>query len=591
LALVENNLGQILKSSLSVTKALKDLELLPIEKQERLARIGISFESLNKLSKDLEDRKQNQLATPYVFISKEEIDQQKGLIDSLLKEKNYSDVESRIFKNAERQGLEIPAYNAFYHKRTGEYKENLELSYEYGDSSASVNISAFNKGHYFTKMTQNALILFKSILEEFIQEEINSDSAVISITGFADALIVGPNLIYKGEYENKIIDSFYNLNIKKYENANFEDKYPIITNERLAYLRAYHPKYEFSKSTLLKNFKYLLNTKVMSDTGANFRKVKIEIFIKNAYKLKLDRLTYYSKIQVKKLIENPKGKINLEQILTASTPTYTGQKYAIIFGISDYKNLDEIPSHSKFGLTDLKYAENDAYEFKRFLEQDKYSSGNWEISYFCGKQATRSNIYSKLDKVLALAGPKDLVYIFYSGHGIMSQTVEKEVLLLPYDFKEDYVASDAIIYSDIRDRIDKSKAQSIVFFVDACHSGSIGISNKKGVGNPVFDELLSKTSSFPNTKFIFASSSGGQASYEMKESKNGLFTYYLLKGLKGEAPNTIKNKFVDKSELYYFVREKVENYSKENMTYPQTPDIYGYSGTEMETFPLSIREK
>ena len=67
------------------------------------------------------------------------------------------------------------------------------------------------------------------------------------------------------------------------------------------------------------------------------------------------------------------------------------------------------------------------------------------------------------------------------------------------------------------------------------------------------------------------SSSGGEISNSYPEKEHGLFTYFLLKGLRGEA-DADGNGSLNLEELYTYVRENVNKLSRRKGM-EQTPEI------------------
>ena len=267
-----------------------------------------------------------------------------------------------------------------------------------------------------------------------------------------------------------------------------------------------------------------------------------------------------------------------------------GKKYAIIIGISDYGNLPKM-SKSKGALIDLKYTHNDAKAFKQFLETEQLSGGYWDIKYFVNKHATFNNVDKALTGILTRANQRDLIFIFFSGHGRSHPQREKDVYLLTHDFEVNNYRS-GFAYRDLLSLIADSKAGHIIAFIDACRSGTIGFGkgNSKGSFNQdVFGERLNQ---IPENKVVFSSGRGTQLSWEDPELELSVFTHFLLKGLCGAAEEHKHPQFVDLGELASYVQDKVYNHTKnaEQMDI-QIPCIWEASGVTHEDFPVAIRQQ
>jgi uncharacterized caspase-like protein len=269
-----------------------------------------------------------------------------------------------------------------------------------------------------------------------------------------------------------------------------------------------------------------------------------------------------------------------------------GKKYAIIIGIADYKNLSE-KTKAEGGLTDLKYADKDAEAFKKFLETKELSGSNkWEIKSFVNKEATSIEVDKALTGVLTNANARDLIFIFFSGHGRSHPQREQDVYLLTYDFEESNYRS-GFDYEKLISLIRGSKTEHIIAFIDACRSGVIGIGGKGGTeGTFNQDFLKERLKDIPENKIVFTAGSGTQRAWEDETWDLGVFTHFLLKGLQGEAEEQKNPNFVDLGELGTYVRQEVEKHTSNNKSMArQTPDFQDVRGLTNEEFPVAIRRK
>lgn len=264
-----------------------------------------------------------------------------------------------------------------------------------------------------------------------------------------------------------------------------------------------------------------------------------------------------------------------------------GNKYAILIGISDYTLL---PSELTVGrknladLIDLRYADNDAVGFERFLNNSGRSGGGWQITTLLNGEATMSKVRRKLDETLSRAQENDLVYIFFSGHGRNAGYSGGDPFLMTADAgqKDLYVG---IELSWLAEKIQKSKAKHIVAFLDACHSGSFD--GQKGNNSLAQSSLLDIYDQSEPTKIVFTSGTGNQISLEDDTIKHGYFTYYLLDALEnGAAPDFHQDGLVDLYETEDYVRNKVRDATKGSQV-PQVPNISDFSRDIR--FPMAIR--
>lgn len=263
-------------------------------------------------------------------------------------------------------------------------------------------------------------------------------------------------------------------------------------------------------------------------------------------------------------------------------------KLAIVIGIADYQDLQPADQTINKNITDLKYSENDAKDFISFLSNDNRSGGNWKIKPLIGKNATTENVKNSLADVLGNAKKDDLVYIFFAGHARRSPSDASEIYLLTYDFKYDNSYS-GVWYEWLKKKIIRSKARNIIAFIDACRSGTVGFGSRGG--DAPDHDLLGEIAGLKGFKAIFTSGTGSEPAYEDDKLKNGIFTHFLLRGMKGEAKNRDNDIFVDLGELEDFVASEVRKYTQKDKTIgQQKPKLWSSDGLIPEEFPVALRK-
>jgi|GEM_PF-5150886 hypothetical protein len=474
---------------------------------------------------------------------------------------------------------------------------DLRITCGYGaKDSVNIKFSCFEPGEYICEKSINELAVLKKVLEDFVLKEpdFNTEKVTIKIRGSADGLKIFGTLPYNGEFGtaiNEVYNHYYTSDGKPQKKQIAIQYKQGLTNESLSFLRAYHAKSVLADVRGFENAKYEISTSEKEDTGGIYRQVFIEIYVKDAYKIQLEKMDPTYVDCVNDVREKGAQELKEEMAKLQKEDHYYPHRYAVVIGISNYKYAHP-PRDGRSKLISLKYGENDAKDFKQLLEDATYSGGDWIIDSLIGPEATQANITHALDKVLDNAGKNDLVFIFYSGHGMQSPvTTKKETWILPYDYNPD-ANSPYIIYDNYLRKIKEStKCEHLIFFVDACKSGAIGIT--KGP-NQYADFLLDNDLSLPSTKVIFTSAANGQASFEGKGMiKNGLFTYYLIKALEGEAPKSEEGNslYVDLGEAFDYVEQHVKETVHNLYGERQTPARTGATGNEnTDKFYLTIRK-
>lgn len=186
------------------------------------------------------------------------------------------------------------------------------------------------------------------------------------------------------------------------------------------------------------------------------------------------------------------------------------------------------------------------------------------------KRATLQNIKKALGTFLARSARKDdTVFIFFAGHGapeVDSRGIESDGLakyLIPMDADPDDLFSTALAMDDIHTIFARIESERVVVFLDTYYSGAAGgrtFASKKTRAGDV-DELFLERLTRARGRAIITTSRPTEVSIELAELGHGLFTYYLVQGLKGAA-DLNRDGIVSLQELYEYVEQQVTQKSR-----------------------------
>jgi hypothetical protein len=176
----------------------------------------------------------------------------------------------------------------------------------------------------------------------------------------------------------------------------------------------------------------------------------------------------------------------------------SGDKYAIVIGISDYPGT----------ANDLEYCDDDATDMVQALNQYGYLFDN--IADLIDTEATRTNIISAIEDLASTVTENDEVVFFFSGHGGRGKAndFDKEVTdecIWAHDGSNLVPIWDgelAVLFNTF-------KTNRIIFIFDSCYAG--GMTDLKGSG-----------------RIIAMASTENSLSYELPNLGNGEFTYYMI---------------------------------------------------------------
>ncbi len=244
------------------------------------------------------------------------------------------------------------------------------------------------------------------------------------------------------------------------------------------------------------------------------------------------------------------------------SPAASGEQYAVLIGISKYKNLPP-----------LDFADVDAKYFANFLISH-LGLKQENVKLFLNDTATL-DILLELNSLKKKVNAGDRVYIYFSGHGDIETEMQQGGLLLLYESnaKNYYLNPNGYIQeSQIKAAITQltAKAAEVVFIADACHSGKLS-----GGEDGKRDNMLALQASWGKEVKIF-SCQPDQTSLEGRQWGNGrgLFSWELVKGLNGAADGAVNGEPADKKvslrELQTYLQDKVPNEAKPNNQLPFT---------------------
>lgn len=213
--------------------------------------------------------------------------------------------------------------------------------------------------------------------------------------------------------------------------------------------------------------------------------------------------------------------------------------FVVSIGIADYKEIN-----------DLRFTERDAMTFNQIMSQHTD-----EIYSLLGEQANHANIIKTIRSVFSKANPEDAVVFYFSGHGY-------EGGFCCYDMRaQSYIGG--MSYQELQILFRNCRAGRKIVLADACFSG--GASKQR--------TTLTVQSVQNSDVMFFLSSRFDETSLELPEGPNGLFTFFLAKGLYGEADNN-NDRTITAQEIFNYVSSKVIAYTIQ-IPHNQHPMMWG----------------
>lgn len=240
----------------------------------------------------------------------------------------------------------------------------------------------------------------------------------------------------------------------------------------------------------------------------------------------------------------------------------------VIIGNRNYQNP---------GIPSVEYAHRDLAIFKEYLirtmgfdpknilEEKDATKGSFEVLF-----GTQTNPRGKLYDWVKPR--KSRVFVYYVGHGA-PDTNTGNPFFLPSDAHIDYIGNTGyavnLLYANLR----QVPAKEIVVILDSCFSGHTpkGFLIKRA--SPAMLEVNNPVSGL-NDGAIMASSESNQLSCWYDEKRHSLFTYFFLKGLRGDA-DADKNAQITVGEMEGYLSEHVPYMARRLSGRNQTPFVEG----------------
>lgn len=230
-----------------------------------------------------------------------------------------------------------------------------------------------------------------------------------------------------------------------------------------------------------------------------------------------------------------------------------GRKYALVIGISQYKN-------NLKGIRNLEYADADARSIYDFLQQPEAGGFSREdMLFLANEQATIAQMRLALTNFIAKPSENDLLLIFVAGHGAPDPSAPQNLYVIAHDTSVSDMADTALAMSDLRRYIEQNiRCKRVIMLLDTCHSAGLSTETTRDLGNNLTNLYLEKLLYQEEGRAIITSSDVNEPSHESEKWGNGhgVFTYYVLQGLRGSA-DTNRDRLVSVGELFRYVRQKV----------------------------------
>ena len=240
-----------------------------------------------------------------------------------------------------------------------------------------------------------------------------------------------------------------------------------------------------------------------------------------------------------------------------------GERYALLVGVSTYR--------SDSGFTALKYPESDMKRLAESLKEIGFQERNIRLMVQSAPDERfnprRENILKELSLLMANKRPNDTVMVVLSGHGLQKRGTDNS-----YFCPNDTNLKNIDTWLDMETVFAQMKlcnAGGKLLIADCCRDDP-SLNNLKGVSEKVESMTRPAKLKPPQNVAVLLSCGTGESAYEEEELKGGVFTYFLIEGLKGDAS---MNGVIEVKSLASYLQRKVYDYVSGKRGASQTPSF------------------
>lgn len=221
------------------------------------------------------------------------------------------------------------------------------------------------------------------------------------------------------------------------------------------------------------------------------------------------------------------------------------ENFAVVIGVEKYRDI----------AAGADYAEKDARTVMLYL-RDYLGFPERNIKLLTGDRASRSDFAKILELWLPLqVTPESKVFVYYSGHGAPDPG-SQQAYLLPYDGDPKALELTAYPLKRLYEKLGALNAKEVTVALDSCFSGAGGRSVIAQGARPLMAHLDAGTLDASKKLTVFSAAAGDEITGSYEAQKHGLFTYYFLRGLRGDA-DADADGWVSVNEEYGYIKKNV----------------------------------
>jgi hypothetical protein len=241
----------------------------------------------------------------------------------------------------------------------------------------------------------------------------------------------------------------------------------------------------------------------------------------------------------------------------AAQPNPIKNRWALLVGVNRYTDP---------AVSSLKFCVNDALALEKILEELGYTVVclHDQLDSRSHRFPNCDNVEAELTQLCEMVEPDDLLLVHFACHG---KLVDEQPVLILQNTRLRNLPKTGLPLAEVKRCMHQSKARRLVLTLDACHTGvEIG----RDIADPQF---IRNAYELAEGFALIAASTAQQIAQEWGEKEHGVFTYYLLEGLRGKADRSNK-RFVTVDDLKTHVVDGLRRWIVKNSGVIQEPTAW-----------------
>ena len=236
-----------------------------------------------------------------------------------------------------------------------------------------------------------------------------------------------------------------------------------------------------------------------------------------------------------------------------------GSRYGLVIGIEEYRD----------SRLNLRCAKADATSiYNLMIDPDCGMFPKDNVCLLLNEEATKDAIWRALSALRRTVGANDTAWVYYAGHAAPE---ESNLYWVTHDADVDDLYGTGLSNGQISKVLNDIRASRLLVLLDCCHAAATAAQKNPTRAVLTAEEVFACYKG--KGRITLSSSDGKEKSVELGDVGHGAFTYFLEKGLCGEA-DADNDGVVTADELWQYLHAKVTEASQKAGN-RQTPMLTG----------------